>query len=105
VTRNSSGESSGDIRNDGNNRTASLGLPAWIPASTSAAAANGCGRAARNAWLGLFTVSSESSAHKHKPFKADQNPCRTSIPLLFRGTRRQTNERWTTEPRRRRSTA
>ena len=81
VTRNSSGESSGDFRNDGNNRTAVPSLPVWIGAMASASAANGCGRAARNASLGLVTASAESSAHRHSPFAGDQNPCRTNIDV------------------------
>src|SRR6478752_5891644 len=45
----------------------------------SVSAANGCRRAARNASRGLVTVSVESSAHRHSPLEADQNPCRTNI--------------------------
>jgi hypothetical protein len=49
MTRISSGESSGADRNDGNSSTEVPGLPGCIPAIASAAAANGCGRAERNA--------------------------------------------------------
>jgi hypothetical protein len=84
VTRSSSGESSGALRTDGSSTVTVPGLPAWIPATMSAGAANGCGRADRSAWLGLFTTRSESSAQIPTPAETDQNPCRTSIqdPLL-----------------------
>ena len=49
MTRISSGESSGADRNDGNSSTEVPGLPGCISAIASAAAANGCGRAERNA--------------------------------------------------------
>src|SRR5262250_2384723 len=65
-----------------------------MPATRSAGAANGCGRAERSAWLGLFTVRLESSAHRHKPLAVDQNPCRTSMQYLAPWMRgRQANER------------
>jgi len=40
---------------------------------------SGLPEAERNAWLGLFTVRSESSDHRHKLFEVDQKPCRTSM--------------------------
>jgi hypothetical protein len=93
VIRISSGESSGADRREGNNKTAVPALPGWIPAITSAGAANGCCRAARSAWLGLFTARSESSDHRHKPFEVDQKPCRTSIGVPSSVVRaRQANE-------------
>ena len=75
----SSGESSGAVRTDGSSRTASAGLPACSVASMLLGAAKGCGRADRSAWLVLATASSESSAHKHSPSRAAQNPCSTSM--------------------------
>src|SRR6516164_4737635 len=75
----SSGESSGAVRADGSSRTDSAGLPAYSAASVPLGAAKGCGRADRSAWLVLVTASSESSAHKHSPSRAAQNPCSTSM--------------------------
>jgi hypothetical protein len=92
VFRNSSGESSGAIRNDGKSSTALPGLPAWIEPITSVDAANGCGRAARIAWLALFTERAESSAHNRRP-SVDQNPCRTNIDVSLSEWRGQANER------------
>src|SRR5664279_1618406 len=84
VMRISSGESSGAERSDGRSRVAESGLPPCTAASASDGRANGCGRAECNAWLGLFTVRSESSAQMQQPFEADQNPCKTSMLNLFR---------------------
>ncbi len=75
----SSGESSGAVRSDGSSRTVSAGLPAWIAASVLAGAAKGCGRADRTAWLWLLNGQPESSAHRHSPSWAAQNPCSTSM--------------------------
>lgn len=67
------------MRSDGSSKTASPGLPAWTDPSALADAANGCGRADRSAWLRLLTATAESSAHRHRPRRRDQNPCSTSI--------------------------
>src|SRR5262249_24517443 len=79
TARISSGESSGAVRSDGSSRTASAGLPACSVARVLLGTAKGCGRAERSAWLVLTTASSESSAHKHSPSWAAQNPCSTSM--------------------------
>jgi hypothetical protein len=44
----------GHIRRDGNSTVAVVGFPVWTSARTAASAANGCSRAERTAWSGLF---------------------------------------------------
>ncbi|MPZ89805.1 MAG: hypothetical protein GEU81_17480 [Nitriliruptorales bacterium] len=47
VSLTNSGESSGAVRSDGSSTVAVPGFPEWSSANSSAAAANGCDRAAR----------------------------------------------------------
>jgi hypothetical protein len=93
--RTSSGESSGAVNTDGRRRVTESGLPGWSPTKASEDMAKGWGRDRRVAWLGLLTVLSESSPHRHRPRLGDQNPWTVRISgMLFQ---------WPTVSSRRRS--